>query len=875
MSQFGNNIELPVGSRLQDFHDLLMNSPLGVFTTTPQGRYIFANPAQAFMLGYDSPEELIKSITDISTQVYADPADREEFKSLLESQNHMINHECRFRRRDGTEFWIQVNARAVKDRNGIIVAYQGFNQDVTERRQTREALEKREEEYRELFENAPVGIFQTTPEGRLISVNSEYARIFGYETPAEMMSLIKDISKDLYVQPKDRERYKELLRKQDHVRNFEVRLKRRNDEIFWVSISTRVKHGPGNKVIYDGFLTDITERKLADEELKRIEWMLSKKPSSSISSQAKFHDQGYGDLTELNHDGIIIKYIDRELLEDIASDYLELLGTSSAIYEANGDYAYGIFSSGWCRMMDQASRDLCNTHDNALALKSGKWLCHESCWTYCATKAIFKGAPADIECNGGIRMYAVPIIARGKVVGAINFGYGDPPRDPEKLRDLADAYDLDIEDLIREANAYDPRPPYIIEMAKRRLHVSARLIGLLVEARQAEEEREKLHSQLLQAQKMESIGILAGGIAHDFDNLLHAMGGNLELLDCNKSDGHPDKKRLKTIQRSMDRATQLIQKLLLFSRKADIQREVLDLNREIRDAAKMLEPSIPRMISIELTLDENAWRVNADPIQVEQVLLNLGANAADAMPEGGRLIIETTNVTLDQNFIRTHTGARTGKYVLITVSDTGCGMDKEILQHIFDPFFTTKEVGKGTGLGLPSVYGIVKAHEGYVLCYSEPGQGTAFKIYWPAATSKPDKDQKNIQPRPSFDGGSGTILVVDDDDEIRDLTREVLENSGYKVLSAESGEQALNIFKEKAQDIDLVLMDLNMPGMGGSRCTREMIRIDPSIRVLVASGYSAKGHGRDVLEFGAKGFIAKPFQMNQLLVKIRELLESE
>src|SRR6056297_3387632 len=213
----------------------------------------------------------------------------------------------------------------------------------------------------------------------------------------------------------------------------------------------------------------------------------SKNPLSNIKTQAERHDQGYGDLTELNRDGIILKSIGRERLENFAHDYLELLGTSSAIYEVNGDYAFGIFSSGWCRLLDSASRRLCDSTDNAEALNSGQWLCHESCWTDCAKRAIIENTPVDIACHGGIRMYAVPIFANGEVIGAINFGYGDPPNDPEKLKKLADAYHLDYNNLLREANAYASRPAYIIEMAKRRLNTTAKLIGSMVESKQAEE----------------------------------------------------------------------------------------------------------------------------------------------------------------------------------------------------------------------------------------------------------------------------------------------------------------------------------------------------------------------------------------------------
>jgi ligand-binding sensor protein len=225
--------------------------------------------------------------------------------------------------------------------------------------------------------------------------------------------------------------------------------------------------------------------------------MLAKKPSSSANGHVEStDDQDYGDLTALNRGGLITSSIDQYVLRGIASEYLDLLDTSSAIYEKNGDYAFGIFSSLWCRLMDRASRTLCNTDDNAQALASGKWLCHESCWTDCSKQAIETGAPVDIECNGGMRLYSVPIFAGEEVIGAINFGYGDPPRDPEKLRAIADSYALDYEKLSREASTYNTRPAFIIEMAKQRLQVSARLIGVLIERKQAEEALRNLAKEL-------------------------------------------------------------------------------------------------------------------------------------------------------------------------------------------------------------------------------------------------------------------------------------------------------------------------------------------------------------------------------------------
>jgi DNA-binding response OmpR family regulator len=245
-------------------------------------------------------------------------------------------------------------------------------------------------------------------------------------------------------------------------------------------------------------LRNRAERKRAEEVLRQIEWMLSRKPSSSESQADSADDQGYGDLTALNRGGLIARSIDKRVLRGITGEYMDMLDTSSAIYEKNGDYAFGIFSSLWCRLMDRASRTLCHTDDNAAALASGRWLCHESCWTNCSKQAIDTVAPVDIECNGGIRLYSVPIFAGEEVIGAINFGYGDPPRDPEKLRALAGSYALDIEEVVRESGSYNTRPAFIIEMAKQRLQVSARLIGILVERNRAEEALRQLNDELEQ-----------------------------------------------------------------------------------------------------------------------------------------------------------------------------------------------------------------------------------------------------------------------------------------------------------------------------------------------------------------------------------------
>jgi PAS domain S-box-containing protein len=385
-------------------------------------------------------------------------------------------------------------------------------------------------------------------------------------------------------------------------------------------------------------------------------------------------------------------------------------------------------------------------------------------------------------------------------------------------------------------------------------------------------ERKELETQLRQAQKMEAIGTLAGGIAHDFNNLLQAISGYTQLLLWGKSGNDPGTHELKEIERAAGRAASLIRQLLAFSRKVEGERRPVNLNREIMDIEKVLRRTIPKMIDIEISLSQDLRTVHADPIQMEQILLNLGSNAADAMPEGGKLILETGNASLDEDYCRNHLGAVPGEYVLLKVTDTGHGMDQKTLQHIFEPFFTTKEIGKGTGLGLGSVYGIVKSHGGYIMCYSEKGHGTTFNIYLPAIADWSGEAQKPADRVPP-QGGSETILVVDDESAIREFAKQILRRFGYQVLLARSGEEALEIYKGRKDDIGLVLLDLGMPGIGGYTCLRELLKIDPSSQVMIASGYAIDNRMKGILQSGAAGYIGKPYQFRELLVKVRAVLD--
>jgi len=382
-----------------------------------------------------------------------------------------------------------------------------------------------------------------------------------------------------------------------------------------------------------------------------------------------------------------------------------------------------------------------------------------------------------------------------------------------------------------------------------------------------------LQKQLQQAQKMESVGTLAGGIAHDFNNILTIVLGYSELLLADKTKGSAEYEEIQAMRQAARRGSDLVKQILTFSRRAEYHPRPMSLNQEVRQAKRLLSRTIPKMIEIDLHLADDLKTIHADPGQMEQILLNLAVNAKDAMPNGGKLAIETKNVYLNDEYCRAHLGVKPGPYVLLVVSDTGHGMEREVVDHIFEPFYTTKQVGEGTGLGLALVFGIVKGHGGHVACYSEPGVGTTFRIYLPAITLEEAPSMDTTLEMPA--GGTETILIVDDEELIGDLGKRILSGAGYTVLMANNGEEALEIYSKKMSDISLVLLDLIMPGMGGERCLRELLKMAPRARVLVASGYSASGPVKQTLEKGAKGFVSKPFQMKQLLHAVRKVLNKK
>ncbi|HMK36081.1 MAG TPA: response regulator [Desulfomonilaceae bacterium] len=382
-------------------------------------------------------------------------------------------------------------------------------------------------------------------------------------------------------------------------------------------------------------------------------------------------------------------------------------------------------------------------------------------------------------------------------------------------------------------------------------------------------EAKALRSQLLQAQKMEAIGTLAGGIAHDFNNLLTIIQGYSELILLTK--GKNIEANARTILEACRKGADMVQRLLAFSRKVESTLRPLNLNDEIEQFRGLLERMIPKMIHIDLRLAEDLATISGDLTQIEQILMNLASNAKDAMPDGGTLTIETRNVGRGNRLCQSM--GTDQPWVMLSVADTGHGIKKEFIDHIFEPFFTTKQIGKGTGLGLSTVYGIVKKHNGHIVCESQSGKGAAFHIFFPV-TNEQEQAKQERATQASCKGGNETILLVDDEALVRELGQEFLAEVGYTVLTAPDGQSALEVYLKEAKRISLVILDLVMPQMSGIQCLRKLIEINPRVKVLVASGYAGAGQTEESIKSGATGFIKKPFILADMLAAIRTALDS-
>jgi two-component system, cell cycle sensor histidine kinase and response regulator CckA len=765
-----------------------------------------------------------------------------------------------------------------------------------------------EEKYRSIFDNAIEGLFQSTPEGRFLTVNPAFARILGYTSPEEVISCITDIGRQVYVDPQDRVAAALLQKEPGFIQGLEIQAYRKDGEKIWLSVNRRsVRNKDGEEIYIEGSVEEITERKRIEEALIESEGRKAAILKSALDcvitidhegkildfNPAAEHTFGYQseDVVGKHMAEMIIPPQLRSHHEAGLARYLEtgcssMLGKRIEISGMRADGAeipveltvtaigevpkptFTAFIRDLTERKDAeaALRETVRSKEESLALLDTLLSTAPIGFAFLTPGLVYQRINESLASTNGLSVdehlghtltevlpqmanVLEPIMRRalntGEPVLDVELS-GETPADPGRQHHwLASFYPVRMQ--------------------------AGEILGVGVLVSEITD-RKQLEDQLRQSQKMEAVGQLAGGIAHDFNNLLTAITGYSSLGLQHIEGNQRIKVYLEEIKKAGDRAANLTRQLLAFGRKQILQPLPLNLNDIVSDINKLLQRLIGEDIQLSAKLGIELRRIKVDPGQIEQVLVNLAVNARDAMPRGGKLTIETANVELSQEYAGRHVGVQPGRYVMLAVSDNGMGMDEKTQERIYEPFFTTKAKDKGTGLGLSTVYGIVKQSGGHISVYSEIRHGTTFKIYLP------EHDAPEMTGPAAVEGaiprGSETILLVEDEDVVRGLARQILEQAGYSVLEASRGEEALRLCAAHKQPIQLVLTDVVMPETSGKEVADRLRVLRPEIKVLFMSGYADEAivhHG--VLDAKVE-FIQKPFTPVALARKVREVIDS-
>ncbi|MBI9084859.1 MAG: PAS domain S-box protein [Desulfobacterales bacterium] len=766
-------------------------------------------------------------------------------------------------------------------------------------------LAESEEHYKNLYETALVGLWRTRiGDGAFIKANQTTAELLGYDSVEELKANSK--ASELYP-PDVRKTYVEQLKLNGYASGMETRYVLKDGTEKDISVSARIFPYKG---YIEGVIIDITERKRAERQLAQVQRLLEAVIEQSPIPIVIASPQGQ--LVVFNQ--ACRKQLLIEIDDDVRQgvNLLEMAPTWKD-YDRDGNFV----PTGKLPLALALEGKTTRNMELRVVRKDGteRWEIANGGPVYDDQGnliAAFVAFPditqqkmaeealraekefTDFALNAQTDTFFVFETTTGKAIRwnrAFNriSGYSD-----EEIRSLKapesyySAEDLQKAAAVMEKVYAEGASTVVISLVAKDgrcipTEYSVSLLGDsegrpeymvsvgrdVSERNRTEAKRTQLEAQLHQAQKMESLGTLAGGIAHDFNNLLMGIQGNASLLLLESEMPMGSLEKLKNIERYVRRGVDLTRQLLGLARSGKYEIKPTDPNELIRDCAAMFGRT-KKEIHIHTHLTDGTWTVEVDKGQIDQVLLNLFVNAWQAMPSGGDLYIRTTNEFLNEDDVRPH-GAAPGRYVKATVTDTGTGMDKAIQERIFDPFFTTKEMGRGTGLGLASAYGIVKNHDGFIGVDSEPGKGTTFTIFLPASDKQPTA---KVREKDELLGGNETILFVDDEEMVIDVGKQLLENLGYTVKTAFSGLEALARMDETGSVVDLVILDMIMPDMGGGETFDRIKSASPGTRVLLSSGYSIDGEASEILARGCDGFIQKPFNLKKLSQKIRRILDS-
>ncbi len=894
----------------EEFKDLFDNAPVGFHELDAGGRFVRINNTELKMLGYSAEELLGQHVWKIA-------ADEElTRRSVLEKLSGKIppstGFERTFRRKDGSTFPVWISDWLLKREDGLIIGSRAAIQDITERKQAEKALLESRALYHSLVEQIPAGIFRKDPEGRYVLVNAWFCRLRGMKeeeilgkTPEDLLAA--ELEKFGDTRPKITHLLSLGTKHHQHIMSSGERIEVEEEypaedghkRCLYV-VKSPVIGSDGKIIGTQGVLFDITERKqvemaLRDHEafldtvIENIPHMIFVKDAKELRF-VKFNKAGQ-ELLGYSLEELAGKN-DYDLFHKELADYFTgkdrqvLLGAKvenipeeTVLTRQNGER---ILHTKKIPVFDNAGQPLF-----LLGISediTGQKRVEEEL----RSKTAFLEAQMDSALDGVLvvdsqgkkilqnqrlnELWKIPrhILENDDDSQQIQFVMNqttNPKQFAEKVAYLyahPDEISRDEIELI-DGTIMDRYSAPVKDKA-------GKYYGRIWAFRDITGHR-KLEMQLRHSQKMEAIGQLAGGVAHDFNNILAAITLQGELAMEARHSPEDVRESLQQILVSAERAARLVSHLLLFSRKQVMQTRPVDLNETVTNVAKMLQRLIGEDVRLQLRLHSTPLITRADAGMLDQVLLNLAVNARDAMPRGGTLLIQTAERDVDENFGKLEPDVKPGRYVYMSIKDTGVGIPPEVFPRIFEPFFTTKEPGKGTGLGLATVFGIVKQHQGFLKVESEPGQGADFQVYLPASTAPLESPRVAPKARPL--GGVETILLVEDEDSVRSVLRAVLKSCGYQVLEAVNGVEALKLWEQHAASVALLLTDLVMPsGVTGQELAARLQKDRPQIKIIFMSGYSSEVAGRDIKLKAHENYLQKPFTRDQFLETIRHCLDS-
>ncbi|MFO7568272.1 MAG: PAS domain S-box protein [Smithellaceae bacterium] len=896
-------------------------------------RWTYLSPSVFTMTGF-TPEEIMGIPLRVMLPPETFDMIQSTLQEELAKENVLVSpareksatFEMELLRKNGTRLWVEISANFNRDEKGIPFEIVGVTRDITERKNTEEKMKEREKRYRMMTENVNDIVWVIDFGMRLSYVSESTALITGFSveesrnmfledllTPESFALAAKALAEELATENTN------PLANPNRSRTLEIEAYSKSGNNVWLEVNAtfnRDENGQATEVLAVGrniTLRRQIERDLAESE-KRYRLLLENMHDAIWTMDFNFQyiylSPAIEQLTGYTPDEIRKIPLDRQLTAEsmavVEKVILEEFEAGEPLRPKNPDISRVLElevlrkdgSRLWQELTLSFNRDdqgkpfeLLGVARDITERKKAQALIeesenryrmiveniHEIIWTTDLDMRNTYVSPSCFHLTGYTpdELMVLPpdqlttlesfTLAANIVAEEISREFSGEPVDPHRTRTL------EQEIICKAGNTVWLEVTATFIRDKQGKAKGMLMAGRDITARKsAEEEKTKLEKQLVQAQKLEIVGRLAGGVAHDFNNMLSVILGYVDLVKLKLGRQHPIIKDITEIEKAAIRSRDITTQLLAFSRKQIIAPKIVDLNELVTNSQKALMRLIGEDVRLSYHPATNLWPIKIDPSQVEQILINLAVNSRDAMPAGGTLSIATANVTLDGSYCEQHAGATPGHYIRLSVSDSGTGMDKKTLQHIFEPFFTTKETGKGTGLGLATVYGIVNQNNGFINVYSEPSRGSTFTIFLPRTQEVPSSPA--VAEEETILAATGNILLVEDDAMVLKITRGMLESIGYHVLAAENPVDALSLYEAHPASIDLIITDVIMPTMSGKEMRDRLVAKHPDIRVLFMSGYTADvivHHG--VLDEGVK-FLQKPFTLKDLATKVREMM---